>query len=255
MKKSLAILLILQSFNISAGVRRDIVFEHKINNSDCKKNDSCTLKNFHLQVTDYIVSRGKEKSYGTKAIISYQTDQVKHLEDYAVVQFIRGCVYNEMIDKNGKITKYSGTSRQFFGSVEKFNHPNWVIDSIDKDPIYNSSAVTSSRHDYYRWNTNPNSYGENGEDYLIRKYPTFPKVYVSDLPSTSFYSHGSAKSTNLEFNVCIYKTSDIPRETTPDDLDFAKPIHCMKWKTSNVFNFKTMKYEKNVPIEKSCSDL
>lgn len=255
MKSTLPIALFFIIFGANAGVERDIILDKTIKNTDCKKNDSCTLKEFTLQITDYIVTSQSQKSYGTKAIFAYETKDIKDIEDYAVVQFIRGCVYNEDMDENGKLHKRKGITRKFFGSYHKFIHPEWVIDSIDKDPIYNSSDVTSSRHDYYRWNENPDSYSDVGEEYLLREQPSYPKVYVSDLPSTSFYSHSSAKNTNLEFKVCIYKTKDIPLELGPKDINFAEPIQCMNWKTSNVYNFKKGIFETDVSISKSCDDL
>ncbi len=255
MKSSLTLLLVLSSLNVSAGVQRNIVLDKEVTNKNCEANDTCTLKNFSLQVSDYVVTSNREKSYGTNAYISYETEDIKHIEDYGIVQFIKGCVYNESVDKNGKSVKRKGIARKFFGSYHKFIHPEWVIDSIDKDPIYNSSNVSDSRHDYYRWNENPNSYSDEGEHYILRDYPTHPKVYVSDLPSTSFISGDEAKNTNLVFKTCIYKTKDIPRELKPEDINFAKPIQCLEWSTSNVYNFKTKKYEKDVSVEESCGDL
>ncbi len=255
MKNSLSLMLILMSVNISAGVQRSIVLDREVSNTDCQRNNSCSLKKFSVQISDYVVTRNKEQNFGTNAYISYETESVKHLEDYAVVQFIKGCVYNESIDKNGKRVKRRGISRKFFDSYAPFIHSDWEIDSIDKDPIYNSSTVNDSRHEYYRWNENPNSFSENNEHYLLREYPTYPKLYVSDLPSTSFRVDNEAKNTNLAFKTCIYKTAEIPRELGPTDIKFAEPLHCIEWKTSYVYNFETKKFDRDKSIEESCDDL
>lgn len=255
MKSSISLLLVLASLNVSAGVQRKVVKNKTLVNKDCEATDSCTLKSLSLKVSDYIVTRQSEKSYGSNAYIAYETEDVKHLEDYAIVQFIKGCAYNEKLNEDGTTEVHTGVSRKFFGSYSKFIHKEWVIDSIDKDPIYNSSEVSDSRHEYYRWNENPNSYSDNGEHYVLRRYPTHPKLYVSDLPSTSFYSDSVAKNTNLIFKTCVYKTKDIPRELNPTDINFADPLLCMNWESKNVYNFKTKKYEKNRSVEETCNEL
>lgn len=255
MKTPISLIFALASLNLFAGVQSTLVLDKVITHKDCEMSDSCSLKEFNVQVSDYVVTSAGEKSYGTNAYISYETDSIDTIEDYAIVQFIRGCVYNEIENENGALEKRKGIARKFFGSYQKFIHPEWVIDSIDEDPIYNSSEVRESRHDYYRWNEDPQSYGDDNEHYVLQKYPTHPKVYVSDLPSSSFFSHDSAKNTNLEFQTCIYKTSEIPRKLEPSDVNFAEPLHCIEWKTSNVYNFKEKKYVQDRSIEESCSDL
>lgn len=255
MKSSLISILILSSLNVSAGVQRNVISNETISNTNCKSTDSCTLKNMNLKVTDYIVSSAGKKSYGTSAYISYETESVKHIEDYAIVQFIKGCAYNSKLDENGEVVKIKNVSRKFFGSYHKFIHPEWVIDSIDKDPIYNSSTDNDSRHEYYRWNEDPNSYSDENEHYVLHRYPTHPKVYVSDFPSTSTFSYDSAKNTVLEFKTCVYKTSDIPREVGPEDINFGTALQCLDWKTSSVYNFKTRKYEHDKTVGEACSDL
>src|SRR3989338_10814398 len=68
------------------------------NNADCVLNDSCDLKEFYINVSDFVLDFQKQGlHYGTKAIFGYRTEKVDTLEKYSVVQFVRGCAFEYIL--------------------------------------------------------------------------------------------------------------------------------------------------------------
>lgn len=241
-------LLMMSTFAYSQVKQKPLIQIFK--NSECEINETCDLKEFKLQTYDYSVQYPDGKSFGTGAYISYKTDKVDQLEKYAVVQFIRGCSYYSDDDPNKDLVQIK---REFFGEISPFHHPDWVIDSVDKDPIYNSLS-TGNRHRAYRWNTVPGSTNNATEAYYSEGIPSNPELYVRDLPGTAFYLNGRAKNLSLNFKVCLYKTADVPLETKQDDLSFANPIHCFDWDSSFVYNHKLKKMERSKKLNPICTE-
>ena len=152
---------------------------------------------------------------------------------------------------DGTIKKEILDSREFFDSIIKFKHTDWVIDSVDLDPVYNSHP--DLRHASYRWNTKPGSFDKSTEKVYYNERPSTPNLYVSDLPGTAFYSQdGEAKNLSLEFVTCIYKTVDIPLVATPADINFSTPIACHTWKSSFIYNHEAAKFEVKNDVDAFC---
>lgn len=211
----------------------------------------CSLREFKLQSYDYETSFKGKKSYGTSATMSFKTRKVDQLKDYAVVQFIKGCQFYSYLE-DGEVKKRLGTSREYFNDFIKFKHTEWMIDSVDEDPMYNSMRP-QHRHGAYRWNKNTGSYMEEGESYVLHAPAEKAELYVKDLPGVAFKSmNTNAKNISLEFKSCLYKTEEIPLETHPLDLHFADPIHCFEWKSSHIYDHKKEKYESRDQIDPYC---
>ncbi len=255
MKKYLLPLLILPlSLQLSAAVYKTVQIDKTYENDSCQQSDSCDLKSFRVRVEDSkVVSSSFGTNYTTGSFTEYQTSNVDTLTKYAVVQFIKGCQFYSTPDGR----KFGGISREFFNEIVPFKHPQWVIDSVDRDPIYNSATeFGDNRHAYYRWNEVLGSFKKETEHYFVQQTPVRPILYVLDRPGTAFYDdheYKDAKNISLQFKTCIYKTADVPKETTPDDLNFAKAIKCFDWKSSFVFNHKKKVYESPNKIDEYCT--
>lgn len=255
MKKKIITLIALSALSTQtfAGVNKGKIKETVFKNTNCAATDSCDLVEFKVQSYDYQVTFADQSpSYGTSAFMSYTTKNVDQLENYAIVQQIKGCIYNSGVDFLGNVIKSSNFVRDLFGKSVPYKHADWQIDSIDEDPMYNNN-VPEFRHGSYRWNTVKNSYAKETEKVFWNERPTSPTLYVSDLPGTAFADDNEAKNISLQFNTCIYKTASIPMVATPGDVNFSKPIACIPWNSSFVFNHKSQKFESRNEVDEFCT--
>src|SRR6266702_3934273 len=77
-------------------------------NPDCRSTDTCDLKRFTLTTSVYEVwfsDDPKYATYGNGVIMEYETDSVEALEKYAIVQFVKGCVFDSSKNGEGKINR------------------------------------------------------------------------------------------------------------------------------------------------------
>lgn len=255
MNKKILTLIAFSALSASsfAGVVKDKTKETVFKNTNCAATDSCDLVEFRVQSYDYhVIFADQSPSHGTSAFMSYTTKSIDDLENYAIVQQIKGCIFDSGQNYDGEIIKSSNYVRDLFGKSVDYKHPEWTIDSIDLDPMYNNS-VPSLRHGSYRWNTAKNSYSKDTEKVYAKERPTSPTLYVSDLPGTAFADNNEAKNISLEFRTCIYKTGKIPLVATPGDVNFSEPIACIPWKSSFIYNHKAKKFEAKDEIDSFCN--
>jgi hypothetical protein len=216
-------------------------------NSDCHSTASCDLKRFTLTTSVYEVWFSDDPnypSYGNSVIMEYQTDSVAALEKYAIVQFKRGCVFYSSKTSGDKIIRNVADSVPSFGESVPFCFPEWVIDSQDTDPAYNSDPE-AGRFYLLRWNK-PGSYDERTQKFYGSQKPKRAVVYMADHPSGAFISGIGAKNVALEFNTCIYKSSDVPGETRREDINFATPLTCFGWQNVYVYDFDREKFQTDI---------
>jgi hypothetical protein len=223
-------------------------------NSGCQKNDSCGLTEFSVITNEIEIWFSDDEFYpalGTVMTAEYKTDSVNSLEKFVIVQFIRGCVIYSVKNFYGNIEKsVSDTLFKFFDKKSvPFCFTDWVIDSVDVDPVYNSDE-DYGRHGLYRWNDVPGSFQAATQHYYGEKKPSNPRLYVTDnvLPRASYKAMGEynlerSVDVSLEFKTCIYRTADVPKETDENNINFAVPIKCFNWKSSYVYNWELKKYE------------
>lgn len=212
-------------------------------NPDCRSTNTCDLKTFTLTTSVYEVWFSDDPNYptyGNGVIMEYETDSVDALEKYAIVQFKKGCVFYSSKNREGKIKWNVGDTAPSFGENIPFCFPQWVIDSQDTDPAYNSDPEYG-RFYLLRWNK-PGSYDHQTQKYYGAEKPKIPVVYMADYPAGAFVTETGVKNVALEFNTCIYKASDVPAETRRDNLAFAKPITCFEWQNVYIYDFDTGRF-------------
>jgi hypothetical protein len=215
-------------------------------NPDCRSTDTCDLKRFTLTTSVYEVWFSDDPNYptyGNGVIMEYETDSVDALEKYAIVQFIKGCVFDSSKNGEGEINRDVSYTVPSFGEDIPYCFPEWVIDSQDTDPAYNSDPEYG-RFYLLRWNK-PGSYEYLNHKYYGAEKPTIPVVYMADYPAGALVTGTGVKNAALEFNTCIYKASDVPAETRREDIYFANPITCFEWQNVYVYDFDKRKFEAN----------
>ena len=175
------------------------------------------------------------------------------IEDFAVVQWIRGCVFSS----NVKGKKFLNVSREHFGQIIPFKHAGWQIDSDSTDPIYSSYAsegVEYGRFALLRWNANPKDVNPETATYYAKAKPPHGTTFVTDLPASAFAIATDAQNVSLDFRTCVYKTRDLPETTSPDgaNIDQTKAIWCVSWDHKYVYDFKTKTMAKPSQIDSFC---
>jgi hypothetical protein len=216
-------------------------------NSNCRPTASCDLKRFTLRTSVYEVWFSDDPiypTYGNSVVMEYQTDSVAALEKYAIVQFKKGCVFYSSKTNGGKITRKINDTVPSFGENVPFCFPEWVIDSQDSDPAYNSDPK-GGRFSLLRWNR-PGSYDERTQKFYGTQKPRRPVVYMADHPSGAFVSGIGVKNVALEFNTCIYKASEVPEETRREDINFATPLTCFGWQNVYVYDFDRGNFQTDI---------
>jgi hypothetical protein len=213
-------------------------------NPDCRSTDTCDLIRFTLTTSVYEVWFSDDPNYptyGNGVIMEYETDSVDALEKYAIVQFIKGCVFDSSKNGDGKLNRNVSYTVPSFGETIPYCFPEWVIDSQDTDPAYNSDPEYG-RFYLLRWNK-PGSYEYPNHKYYGAEKPKIPLVYMADYPMGAFVTGTGVKNAALEFNTCIYKASDVPAEIRRDDINFAKPITCFEWQNVYVYDFAKASFQ------------
>lgn len=216
-------------------------------NPDCRATDTCDLKKFTLTTSAYEVWFSDDPdhpTYGNGAIMEYKTDSVAALEKYAVVQFVKGCVFHASKNGAGEIRRDLTYVVPSFGESVPLCFPEWVIDSQDADPTYNSDPEYG-RFYLLRWNK-PGSYDLRTQKYYGAEKPTMPVVYLTDYPAGAFVTKTGVKNVALEFKTCIYKSSDVPVKTRRNHINFATPLSCFQWQNVYVYDFAKGVFQTNL---------
>lgn len=252
LRKVLIMAMVSISAMAAAQVQTYSLFEEK--NKTFSEDD---LTSFNLQVFDSVFNMDDYHAPSTSIVASFTTKSVDKLKDYAIVQFIKGCVFEEYKDRDGE-TKRKYLVRKFFDNKSSiFHHKDWEIDSSDVDPIYNSTDKLDIRTGGYFWingDKNP-LFDDVQEHYFGLETPVIPKLSVQDMPtggSISYNYSSTVTNSSLEFKICIYKTKDVPLVLPSTQVDFAPPIHCFDWRSSKIFNSDSKKFESIEGIHPFC---
>lgn len=216
-------------------------------NPACQQTDSCDLKRFSLTkaVNEIWFSDNPNyPTYGNGVIIEYETDSVAALENYAVVQFKKGCVFDSLVNRAGQVRRMVVDQVASFGELVPFCFRRWVIDSQDRDPAYNSDPKLG-RFYWLRWNL-PGSYDNRTQKYYGEGKPLAPVLYMSDYPAGAFIAQSAVRNVALEFKSCIYKASLVPAVSQRDNVNFAQPLHCFDWQNIYVYDFAQRRFRSDL---------
>lgn len=222
----------------------------------------CALKEFRLIEEKKRVVPPKQDSkkpfFMTDIRALYTTEKTAQIEDYALVQWIEGCVFDSDL-KNGEVIKWSDTHREHFGKMRPFKHVTPEIDSDSTDPIY-TSYPKRGRHAILRWNKNPKNLDAEKATFWAVARPSHATVFATDLPGPASIEEimngkvTSVRNSSLKFTTCLFKTNDLPLETDPQgsNIDAKKAIGCLHWDHSFVYNFDKQKFESPSEIDAFC---
>lgn len=224
----------------------------------CVEKDLCDLKSVIFR-TEQMRSPAENsddiETYGTDFYASYETRSLETLSKYAFVQFIRGCVYRSVLGADGKVETYFSIIRRYMGEGRyPFRHLDWSLDSIDSDPIFTSEpSEPAERHYFSEW-LSPSAQWKPGfvGHFYGEQKPTFPRLYVSDNVPVSYIFDGVAQNVSFEFRMCLYKTGNVPRSVRSNEINFASPIVCHDWGSSNVYNHAQKIFEHPKGITDVC---
>ena len=212
-------------------------------NADCAKTDTCDLESARFLAEDYRILVLGKYSYGTRFAARYKTQDPSSLEKYGFVQWIRGCVFDSTQRPDGGIDYEFNIYRDFFARWEMFRHPDWVLDSADTDPFYNSTEGMA-RHAVYRWNRKPGSTDKETERQFGQERPAYPELYVLDHPGkVAFFTEpGTARNISLELKTCIYRSRDVPDSVRPEETEIPGALACFEWGSSFVYDHAAGKF-------------
>jgi hypothetical protein len=205
--------------------------------------------------------------YITSMRVILKTQNTAQIEDYAIVQFIRGCLFES--SWNGKAVAKSGGGLVYdlFGKTVPFKLRRWVIDSDNIDPVF-SSYAGFGRFALWRWNADPTSYETGTATYYAKRHPPHPVVFGSDFPSPAAVNENivsapatghlppvkSATNASFEFNTCLFRSRDVPLQSTPEGAGLRRSaaIHCFAWEHKFVYNYQQNKFVQGGRIDPYC---
>ncbi len=205
---------------------------------DCARDDICDLKKITFRVQSYRIPATSAEDielYGTKMYLGYDTASLSDITKYAVVQFIRGCVYySELLPTNEVINYFTIVRRHIDtpGGFILFRHPTWAVDSNTQDPLFSSDPdISDNRHFFLKWSPGAVNGIPKGQGMLYgEKIPSFPSVYVTNSPEpATLDANGIAKNVSLQFEMCVFKTANVSREMRGNQENFGPPIKCFSW--------------------------
>lgn len=254
----------------------------------------CILKDFGLYRSQFNSSDTESDNLfkSSWSATTYSVDKTECIGDFAVVQFIKGCVFDSYFDKTSQtIIKTQPLLRTSRGENISFLHKDWEIDSTDRDAMYGGDEDWSlenheTRHALYMvpkksllFKNDPKSIAKDhqilsrGENRYYLYSPEAQalkptRVFVKDIPSggsryVSQFDNPQAttikaQNSSLQFKVCVYFSEDVPSDgSDPKDFNTSLsdhgPIHCFDWNSTFIYDFKTKSFDETNQIHNACS--
>lgn len=237
---SLALLFSLSAESSTSGkVQRYNYQQQSFLNSQCQTTHTCSLLKFEIETHDYTVSLPEGPSFGTSMTASFESDGPETITDYAIVQFVRGCRFSSTL-KGQFIQYYSNNVRILFEELVPFRHPQWVIDSNDRDPAYASSS--QGRFFNLKWNDQKGERTKKGQHFYGQLPPSHGEVYIQHLQGQAFVYEAEANNISLSYQTCLYPSKNVPDSATPTEIHFATPLHCFSWNYSKIYDHTLKKF-------------
>lgn len=252
MKKNILILGALALLSQTASA---VVTTRTWINPECATGD-CDVKAMRIHI-----DKGNNGKVAANSVIGeMETKDKDTLKKYAFVQYIKGCNYEE-----NSAGKRRFRVRTFFQKAGvPFIHKTFEIDTAtDRDPIYWSNPFAGfdeirgfevPRHSgYYTGHPEKETFGSwAGKD----KNLTQNKLFVEDAPSASILSFVDNKlvaaNASLDFKICIYEVSKLPKIETNPATYYPEPVNCMDWSSNYIYNFKKKTFEEKTEISDAC---
>ena len=216
------------------------------------------LKEFGFRVKNWQLPAANRNDFeiaNTSVYAWYETTDHAHLEDFAFVQYVRGCVYSSEKNKDGTMVIQHNVLHQHFGKHQLFLHPDWVVDSPLLDPLFGSDPKRATRHYFMEWNKAPEQFPRSHGSYYGDAVPATPRLFMFNSPTTPAYvSRGGATDVainhSLKYRTCLYRTRDIPN--TSDGSIIPGALGCFEWKSSHVYDHTLRKFASPDGIVDAC---
>jgi hypothetical protein len=184
----------------------------------------------------------------------YETTSPKDVEEFAFVQYVRGCIYASERHADGLITTHLNVTHQHLGTRSVFVHLDWTVDAHLADPMMSSNPRFPVRHYFMEWNKKPDQFPTEHGAFYGENPPKRPRLFAFDSPGVSAHvpssSEDFAVNHSLEYRTCLYRTRDIP--TGSDGSIIPNALGCFEWKSSYVYDHVTKKYSSPVGIMPAC---
>lgn len=182
--------------------------------------------------------------YWSKLYAWYETEQPAHIEDFAFVQYVRGCIYSTERHPDGRITTHFNVTHWNLGERKVFVHPDWIVDSEYLDPFMSTNPKFPLRHYFMESQKKPDEFPRGHGAYYGDSPPKLPRLSVMYSPSVpasaSNSSEDFARNHSLEYRTCLYRTKDIPAMS--DGANIPGAIGCFDWSSSYVYDHARKKY-------------
>ncbi|HSE34862.1 MAG TPA: hypothetical protein VLB83_01940 [Candidatus Paceibacterota bacterium] len=216
---------------------------------DCASREICDLVSMRGRIEKYrwTLSDGSH-GLSTRMYADWTTRDLASLTNFALVQYIRGCVWNETRNRDGTIASHHGFVRLHLGRRIVFFHRDWEIDTMDTDPAYGSIDSTEApdldaktrRFALTQWrDIDDESFPEIVEHLYVEELPPTPTLFVTDYPTGGSYFHSSVYNASLEFRMCLYRERDIPSVVRPGQKIAPEPIACFEWEKKHRYVWTT----------------
>jgi len=229
---------------------------------DCARDDICDLKKITFRVQSYRIPATSAEDielYGTKMYLGYNTASLSDITKYAVVQFIRGCVYRSELLPTNEVNNHFTVMRRHIdtpGGFILFRHPTWIVDSTDQDPLYSSNPDTpDNRHFFLQWSPQVVKGVPRQQGVLYgEKLPLLPNVYVTNSPEpATLDANGVAKNVSLQFETCVFKTANVSRGMRGNQENFGPPLVCFAWSHNFVYDHTQKVWQEPNGISPVCN--
>jgi hypothetical protein len=238
---------------------RDISFKPA---ADCRADNSCGLKSARfVEYKKRVLLPGDAAKYAfmmTDTRFVIDAEKPENIENFAMVQFIRGCVFEATLTANGRVEKEIAVYRHHFGLLVPFQHKDWVVDIDNQDPLY-SSYEESGRWALLRWNKNPADLTPESATYYANAHPRHGTTFLTDLPAPAVLRTDSgdkrAQGVSLEFKSCLFRVEDVPVKLADPralNIDLTKALWCADWDHKFAWDFKKQKLLATTGIDPVC---
>lgn len=216
---------------------------------DCGRRKICDLVSVRARIEKYRwVFLDGAHGVSTRMYADWSTRDLSSLTDFVFVQYIRGCVWNEVRMDDGSIASHHGIFRKHLGRNIVFLHRDWEIDATDTDPAYGSIDAADApdldrktrRFALTQWReNNDGSFPEIVEHLYVEGPPSTPTLFVTDYPTGGSLYRDVVYNASLEFRMCLYRERDIPAAVMPGQKIRAKPIACFDWQKKHRYDWST----------------